>query len=108
MLAYAVSLSNPLPPGQTVFLRTEGRMTNQIRSLAGGALEHFEQHWPATGVATLRVEIYRLPAGAQVLETTPVDLPRRQLADGRLELRAEKIIPPNGSITVRIRYRQPQ
>ena len=70
--------------------------------------ELFERHWPANGVATLRVETHRLPAGAQVLETTPADLPVRLLPDGRLELRVAKIIPPNGSITVHIRYRQPR
>jgi hypothetical protein len=66
------------------------------------------RHWPSAGVGTLRVETYCLPAGAQVVETTPANLPVRLLPDGRLELRTAKIIPPNGSITVRIRYRQPQ
>jgi len=31
---------------------------------------------------------------------------RRQLPDGRLELRTQKIVPPGGSITVRIRFQQ--
>ena len=75
--------------------------------LLSGELEYFQQHWPATGAATLRIDTYRLPAGARVLETVPADMTRRQISDGRLQLRTHKIIPPNDSITVRIRFRQP-
>lgn len=103
---YVASLKEEVLPGRTVFLRTEGNMTNQVRWLDAGEFEYFQQHWPANDVATLRVETYRLPAGAQVLETIPPDMNRRQLPDGRIELRTRKIIPPDGNITVRIRFQQ--
>ncbi len=106
--AYVVPLTEAVPTNRRTFLKTEGYMTGRVRELGGGERELFERHWPANGVATLRVETHRLPAGAQVLETTPADLPVRLLPDGRLELRVAKIIPPNGSITVHIRYRQPR
>ncbi len=103
--AYAVSLSEALPAGKTVFLRTEGIITNQVHRLADGAFEYSEQHWPANNAATLRVEILRLPAGAEVLETSPADMTQRRLPDGRVELHTQKAIPPGDSITVRIRFR---
>lgn len=104
---YTVPLSETVPPGRTIFLRTEGSLTNQIRRLADGALEFCEQHWPANGEGTLRVEIHRLPAGAQVLQTAPADMTQRRLPGGRVELRTQKTIPPGDSMTERIRYRQP-
>jgi len=108
IFAYVVPLKAELLPGRTVFLEYEGYSTNLIRQLDTGEFECFMQHWPATGATTLCVQTYRLPTGAQVLETTPPDMIRRQLQDGRLELRTQKIIPPDGNITVRIRFRQPQ
>ncbi len=105
--AYVVPLTEAVPTNRRTFLKTEGYMTGLVRELGGGEREYFMRHWPANGVATLRVETYRLPTGAQVLKTTPADTTRHQLPDGRLELRTTKIIPPNGSITVRIRFRQP-
>ena len=104
--AYVVPLTEAVAPGEAVFLKTEGYMTNQVRLLGEGEFEYLEHHWPANGLSTLRVETYRLPARARVIETTPADMMRRGLADGRLELRTRKIIPPNGSITVRIRFQQ--
>jgi hypothetical protein len=105
---HVVPLTEAVPTNRRIFLKTEGYMTGRIRELGGGEREYFMRHWPGNGVATLRAETYRLPAGARMLETTPADMTRHQLSDGRLELRVVKIIPPNGSIAVRIRYRQPQ
>jgi len=105
--AYVVPLTEAVPTNRRTFLKTEGYMTGLVRELGSGEREYFMRHWPSAGVATLRIETYRLPAGAQVIETTPADLPVRLLSNGRLELRTAKIIPPNGSITVRIRYSQP-
>jgi hypothetical protein len=87
-------------------VKTEGYMTGLVRALGDGKREFFLRHWPSNGVGTLRIETCRLPAGARVLETTPANLPTRVLPDGRVELRVEKNIPPNGSITVRIRFQQ--
>ena len=102
---YAVSLNEVVPPGKMVFTKAEGYMTGRIREISDNEHEYIEHHWPGGGT-TLRVESYRLPAGAQVLETTPADMTRRQLPDGRVELRTQRVIPPNGSITVRIRFQR--
>ena len=103
---YVVPLIEAVLTHRSTFLKAEGYMTGLVRALGGGEREFFMRHWPCTGVGTLRVETYRLPAGAQVLDTTPANLPTRILPDGRVELRVEKIIRPNGSITVFIRFRQ--
>lgn len=103
---YAVPLSEAVPNKRRVFVKTEGYMTGLVRALGDGKREFFLRHWPSNGVGTLRIETCRLPAGARVLETTPANLPTRVLPDGRVELRVEKNIPPNGSITVRIRFQQ--
>lgn len=105
--AYVVPLTEAVPTNRRTFLKTEGYMTGLVCGLGGGEREYFMRHWPFSGVGTLRVETFRLPAGTQVLETTPADMTARQLPDGRLELRAVKIIPPNGSISVHIRFRPP-
>jgi len=62
------------------------------------------RHWPAGGEATRRIEIYRLPAGAEVIGTTPPDMARR-VRDGRTELFVEKLIPLGGSITTAFTWR---
>ena len=106
-VAYVVPLAEVVPPGRSVTLRARGYVTNQVRSLGVGEFEYSEQHWPANGLTSLRVETYRLPSGARVLETMPTDMTRRTLPDGRLELRTQKVIAPGGSISVRVRYEFP-
>ena len=87
--------------------RTECCSARRIRRLNDGEFEFVERHFPGIpGAAALRRETYPVPAGAQVLETAPPDMNRRQLPDGRIELRTRKIIPPDGNITVRIRFQQ--
>jgi len=105
---YKLPLSEDLPPGQALFLRTEGAVTNLVRRLDDGGFEFSEQHWPANDAATLRVETYCLPAGAEVIETAPADMTQRRLFNGRVELHTQKIIPPGSHIAVHIRYRLPR
>jgi hypothetical protein len=65
------------------------------------------KHHPAAGRPTQRVETYLLPAGAELISTTPEDMERRE-KDGRIELHVEKLIPPGDNITTSFRYRMPE
>jgi hypothetical protein len=62
------------------------------------------RHWPATDVPTRRIELHRLPAGAQLLDKEPNDLVERNRG-GRIELYTDRLIPPRDSLEVKYRYR---
>jgi hypothetical protein len=65
---------------------------------------YYMTHSPNTGKPTLRIESFLLPQGAEVLSTFPAEMQRGE-KDGRIELRVEKVIPANGSITTSFTYR---
>jgi hypothetical protein len=53
--------------------------------------------------AVHRIDVFRLPPGAVLLEKSPADL-AATTNGGRLELRMDKMLPPPGKTSVRIRY----
>jgi hypothetical protein len=108
MFRYAVTLNTQVPPGQPILMSNEGTETGLIQPVPGKTDEfrYYMKHWPSTGEPTRRIEIYRLPKGAELLETLPRDMAHR-IENGRVELFVEKMIPPGGSITTSFRYRLP-
>jgi hypothetical protein len=106
---YMVALNERVRPGEMLTTASEGRLSGPVRRLAApGQFEYTEHHWPATGLDTRRVEIYRLPVGAKILEKKPADLIEQRLPDDRIELRVDQVIPAGGSITVEFRYELPK
>jgi RNA polymerase sigma factor (sigma-70 family) len=104
VLRYSVPLSTPVPPGGWVAIRSEGQLPTRATPLGDGLWQIQEKHWPANGLYTLRVERYRLPAGAKSpTANLPVGVSRR-FADGRLEARFHKVIRPGDSMQVRLNF----
>ncbi len=105
MFRYEVTLNEPVPPGHPILMAHEGT-AGVVQPVAGKSDEFrfYMKHWPSTGEPTRRIEIYRLPRGAELLETTPKDMPRR-VENDRIELFVEKMIPPGGNILTAFRYR---
>jgi beta-lactamase regulating signal transducer with metallopeptidase domain len=105
---YEVTFNKPIPPGQVVEYASEGTVDGLVKPVpdSEGTFQYYMKHWPAAGQPTRRVETYLLPAGAELISTTPKDMERRT-KDGRIELHVEKMIPPDGSITTSFQYRVP-
>lgn len=105
---YEVTFNKPIPPGEVVEFTCEGTMSGLIKPVIGeqGVFQYYMRHSPAAGEPTRRIETYLLPAGAELISTTPEDMERRT-KDGRIELHVEKMIPPGGSITTSFKYRMP-
>ncbi len=105
---YEVTFNKPIPPGALIEYTSEGTMKGLIKPVAGkqGVFQYYMRHSPAAGEPTQRVETYLLPAGAELISTTPEEMERRT-KDGRIELHVEKIIPPDGSITTSFQYHVP-
>ncbi len=106
MYRYNATLNEPVPPGQPVIYASEGTVAGLVKRVSGkkDELRYEMTHWPSSGRPTRRVEVYRLPQGAELLETTPEDMARRT-KEGRIELFVEKMVPAGGSITTGFRYR---
>jgi hypothetical protein len=106
---YSAKLNKPVAPGELLVYSSDSSMAGLIKPVRGkkGVFEYRMQHWPNAGQPTRRIEIYRLPAGAKVVQTTPANMPRR-VKDGRTELYVEKLIPAGGSILTVIRYELPE
>jgi len=103
---YEVTFNKPIPPGALIEYTSEGTMKGLIKPVAGSekTFQYYMRHSPAAGEPTQRIETYLLPAGAELISTTPEDMERRT-KDGRIELNVEKMIPIGGSITTSFRYR---
>ncbi len=102
---YEVIFNKPIPPGGLIEYTTEGTMDGLVKPVTGrkDTFQYYMKHWPAAGQPTQRIETYLLPAGAELISTTPKDMERGE-KDGRIELHVEKLIPPGGSITTSFRY----
>jgi hypothetical protein len=103
---YLATLNELVPPGRAILMSSGGTMTGLVKPVAGakGEFRHHMRHWPAGGEPTRRIEVYRLPTGAELLDTTPANMARRE-RDGRIELCVQERIPLGGSITTAFRYR---
>jgi len=58
---------------------------------------------PIDNVPTRRMELYRLPAGARLLYSTPNLLSKT--VDGRVQIYMETMVPTGGSYSYTFRYR---
>jgi hypothetical protein len=105
---YEVTFNEPISPNGLIEYTSDGTMKGLIKPVAGseGVFQYYMRHSPAAGQPTQRVETYLLPAGAELISTTPKDIEKRT-KDGRIELHVEKMIPPDGSITTSFQYRVP-
>lgn len=105
---YEVTFNEPIPPNGLIEYTCDGTMKGLIKPVAGSekTFQYYMRHSPAVDEPTQRIETYLLPAGAELISTTPKDMERRT-KDGRIELHVEKIIPPGGSITTSFQYRVP-
>ena len=100
-----VMLNKAVPPGGTVSYTVEGRLAGSIKENGTGEYE-IETSGDLGNVTEAHlVQVWRLPAGATLLgkdsgmdETTDA---------GRIELRIDKIVPPNGRFQIGFRYRLP-
>lgn len=103
---YHVRFNPPILPGETFVYIMEGTTSGLIKPIADQAdtYRYYMTHSPGTGKPTLRIEQYLLPQGAELLSTFPEDMQRGE-KDGRIELRVEKVVPANGSITTSFTYR---
>ncbi|HWB53841.1 MAG TPA: sigma-70 family RNA polymerase sigma factor, partial [Tepidisphaeraceae bacterium] len=101
---YHYQLNNPVEPGQAEMSGTSGTVTGLITKIPGGMFQYSMRHHPGAGQPVRRIELYRLPAGADLIATVPANLPHR-MVDGREQIFMETTIPANESNLVSFRYR---
>jgi predicted Ser/Thr protein kinase len=102
---YRVNLNEPIGPGEWFSYATEGTMSGLVKSAPEeGVFEYRMSHFPGVPTITRRIELHRLPAGAELIEKAPDDLIERK-RDGRTELYIDRAIPPRGRLDLRYRYR---
>jgi beta-lactamase regulating signal transducer with metallopeptidase domain/HEAT repeat protein len=103
---YEATFNEPVLPGEVMEYTSEGTIEGLVKPVPASkdTFQYSMTHWPATDQPTRRVETYLLPAGAELISTTPEDMQRRT-KDGRTELHVEKMIPAAGSITTAFQYR---
>ncbi len=101
---YSATLPKPVPPGGTLLYASEGVARNKVNQNADlGTFTYRFTHSPASGVPTRRVEVHRLPPGAEVLEVSANATKRER--NGRMEIVLDEIVQPRGSVTLAYRYR---
>jgi hypothetical protein len=79
--------------------------TGLVHSLATpGQFDYALRDFPGSDCNIRRSEAFHLPPGATILKKSS-NLVESRLPDGRIELRVEQIIPPDGSIYVEFRFK---
>jgi tetratricopeptide (TPR) repeat protein len=103
---YTVTFDPPIKPGQDFVYNSFGTMTGLIKPVQdlNSTYQYYMKHWPSSGQPTWRIETYLLPKGAEVISTIPPTMQRTE-KEGRIELRVEEVIPPDGSITTSFQYK---
>ena len=103
---YNLTFNPPIMPGEELTYITYGTITGLVNIVptTKDTWRYFMNHSPNSGVPTLRIETYLLPEGAELISTTPPDMEVAE-KNGRIELRVEKTIPANGSLTTSFQYR---
>ena len=83
-----ITLNKAVPKGELHYLGTQGWSEGLVNKVRGSDQEYqySMNHTPGPNYPIRRVEIFNLPYGAELLETTPADIPHRVLADGRVGL----------------------
>ncbi len=103
---YDLTFNEPTMPGEELVYTTYGTMTGLINPTPAikDAYQYYMSHSPNSGAPTLRIETYLLPAGAELISTTPSNMQQTE-KNGRIELRVEKVIPAGGSLTTAFQYK---
>ncbi len=102
---YDASLNEPVPVGQTFVLESQGTITTLIGPTGkSGEFRYHMAHSPNAPFSVRRIEVFRLPPGAKLLEKSPADMAETR-NEGRIELRVERIIPAGNSMEVSYIYR---
>ena len=105
---YNVILNRPVPPGSPITTITEGDMYGLINpGTEPGVFEYHMDHSPGYDGVTHRIELHRLPSGAELLWKNTDDLKVQTVGD-HLELRIDCKIPRGGDLDLRYRYRLAQ
>jgi hypothetical protein len=102
-IRYRETFNPPIAPGAAAFDSSSGTITRVVRNLGGGVFVCSMNDGPIDDVPTQRMELFRLPAGAKLLYSTP-NL-QSKTVDGRVQIYMETIIPIGGSISYSFRYR---
>ena len=103
--SFLITLPRPVPPGGKISWSVEGAITNTVKPNDAGEYQVGSTN-SEDNVANMRwVETWRLPAGATLLEKTS-EMEAATNA-GQIELRADQIVPPKGSMSISFRYRLP-
>ncbi|MDD5349575.1 MAG: protein kinase [Chthoniobacteraceae bacterium] len=103
-----VTLNEPVRPGEIIsWVFPEATVTGEIKKVSDfGLYEYSMKHWPAVSGFTRYEALYRLPAGAEVVEKHPAEL-TQETKDGRTELKLDEMIPAGGFVEIRFRYHLP-
>lgn len=111
LFKYTYFLNPPVSPGGKYMLKVEGTVDGTDLGLIKptGEPDEFEFHMNSqmgNEYAVHRIDVFRLPPGAILLEKSPADL-ATTTNGGRIGLRMDKMLPPPGNTDIRIRYRLP-
>lgn len=103
---YMITFNKPIMPGESMVYYTEGTIRGLIKPVSGSknVFRYFMVHSPSAGQPVLRIETYLLPEDAVFISTSTPDIQKSE-KDGRIELRVEKVVPANGSITTEFQYK---
>jgi serine/threonine protein kinase len=102
---YFLVLNEPVHPGGSITTTTEGTVFGVATATdEPGVFEYHFDHSPGYDGVTHRLELHRLPPGAELIEKMPADLQEQKVGD-HIELRLDRSIPRGGHLDVRYRYR---
>ena len=105
---YRVILNKPVPPAQRTSYTISGRLDSRFEPNPAGDYELATTQSRGNNLDLHLVEIWRLPPGATWVTWSEEDFRISTNADGQVELRLDKVVPPGGATPLRLAYRLPK
>jgi len=106
---YVITFNHPLPPGARERITLEGTVDGFgkgiIKKIEEPDVFEFQSHEEMGQTFVIRrIDIYRLPPGAVLLDKSPAVLTEITNQE-RVELHLDELLPPPNRLAVRLRYR---
>ena len=102
-----LTFNEAVPPGQKIAYTVKTSLGNLFKATPSGEYVLETTHQFGNEQDMQLVEVWRLPAGATLATKNPPDMTSSVNGDGQIEVRLEKVVPPNGRIPLALGYRLP-
>jgi hypothetical protein len=100
-----LTFNEAVPPGQKISYTLKTSLGKVFEPSASGDYVLDSPQQQGNDRDMRLIEVWRLPAGATLVTNSPPEMTSTTNSDGQIEVRLEKVVPPNGTTPIVLAYR---